>query len=128
MKRMLWLEGDTFPAILLHRYAHQIVSGMEYLAAKEIVHRALRAKSILMIDRFTVSDQLYGGLIINYTSTWQSKIGNFGLSRCLGSEECYKKRDSFYEPPVEWCWKTLKRWGETCCYSLNCVGRRRRHS
>ncbi|XP_053202197.1 tyrosine-protein kinase JAK2-like [Panonychus citri] len=75
------LEPNELKSIPLQKYAHDIVSGMEYLEKMRIVHRDLAARNILMSSTDTV------------------KISDFGLAQSLGpGEDVYFVRTPRYLP------------------------------
>ncbi|MFH4981544.1 hypothetical protein AB6A40_008253 [Gnathostoma spinigerum] len=80
------LRGSFFVDVLCD-FAHQIASGMEYLASERLIHRDLAARNVLVFSADKV------------------KISDFGLSRSLGMGEDYYRGE--FTPglklPIAWC-------------------------
>jgi activated CDC42 kinase 1 len=71
LENLLIEEGFRFPILTLYSYAEQVASGMEYLAEKQIIHRDLSTRNLLLVTR----DKL--------------KISDFGLARPLPQGKSY---------------------------------------
>ncbi|XP_062523425.1 uncharacterized protein LOC134198105 isoform X2 [Corticium candelabrum] len=73
----------TFSSQLLLSYGHQIALGMEYLHSKDMVHRDLACRNVLVDDHQIL------------------KISDFGLTRAIYKDEAYVKKTQG-RLPVKW--------------------------
>lgn len=78
---------SAMSTIDLLKWASQIAAGMQFLAARKIIHGDLAARNILL------------------TCQKQAKVTDFGLSRRLYNYSVYKKRNNV---PLPWRWLALE--------------------
>eukprot|EP01136_Pigoraptor_vietnamica_P012442 Opistho-1_new@52368 len=74
--------------VMLERFAQQICSGMEYLAAMHIVHRDLAARNVM------VGQDAFGEYIM--------KVADFGMSKSVSAERNYFRLTQKEKMPVKW--------------------------
>jgi tyrosine-protein kinase ZAP-70 len=75
----------TFRMSYILNYLYQVSDGMHYLHEKNIIHRDLALRNILIM------------------STNICKISDFGLSRDLGETSYYQVKQSYYSKSVFSC-------------------------
>jgi len=86
VKSLLKNKGNELDPTDICFVAREISKGMIYLASKDIIHRDLRADNILVNE-------------VNF-KLWV-KIGDFGLSRKVGSNQYYNKTGKSSDP-IKW--------------------------
>eukprot|EP00795_Rhopilema_esculentum_P006066 gene6066-11439_t len=79
---MLQQEGDALGIKFLLKAAYDISLGMEYLAGKQIIHRDLATRNVLIADDDS------------------AKIADFGLARCVEETGEYKTSKGYM--PIKW--------------------------
>ncbi|RVE43770.1 hypothetical protein evm_011619 [Chilo suppressalis] len=80
----LKFQGDKLSIMHLLIYAGDIATGMEYVSKKNIVHRDLATRNILVVDKYHV------------------KISDFGLARTIPKEDDQYKLKTERLLPINW--------------------------
>ena len=86
-------EKDTINSRCLIKWAHNIASGMHFLAGREIMHGDLAARNILLSE-----DLFDGGCPV-------AKVADFGLAKSFGDYAMYVKK---IRRAIPWKWMALE--------------------